>query len=166
MCTGSSGSVQLYGQYCAWHHRKGYCGPNSPQKRCSDTPTSVCSSDLSPSCSQVYGTNFSTHPPLSLHPWGWQAPLRWSWMASLPIKPGDRPPQGLPKGRYHTPVPHPSELGRLWFRDLFCVCKAEIWKLQERRVQLVNKEPLQGWEDLDTRLASSGGRELSAPGGV
>lgn len=54
----------------------GCCGPNTPQNWGLCTPTSTCSSDLTPFCSQVLGSSFSapSPPPLTpdnLFPVGW-----------------------------------------------------------------------------------------------
>ena len=91
-------------------------------------------------------TKLPTEDVLLTHPPG-LAPLRWSWMASCfpPLSPRTLH-KDHPKGRWsHTLVPQPSEpKGRLWFRRLFCVSKAEVREVQKRRFQLVTKEAWQG----------------------
>lgn len=166
----SAGPRDLHGSVegCVLGAMKRGAEAQTPQKRgASDTPTSTPHPFLPSSFGHQLLYSFSTLPS------GWQPTQLPSRLLSgglgrhLFPQALDLAPQGPPKGHVPRASPQPSELkGCLWYRHLFCVCKAEAWKLQERSFQIVTKEALQGSEGLATRWASSGRSELSAPGGM
>ena len=92
--------------------KKDAVAQTSQKRGASDTPTTTCCSHPTPSCPQVWGTNFSTHSPLSPQVGNQHIfPAGSTQVASDGIcssKPWVLLHKDHTKGRYQVPVPSPQ----------------------------------------------------------